>query len=48
MPVRILREPEIRGLLDLDETIEAVAQAYASFAEGRVILPGLDRAARNA
>jgi ornithine cyclodeaminase len=39
MSVRILREPEIRTLLDLDETIEAVAQAYAACAEGRVILP---------
>ncbi len=41
MPVRILREPEIRGLLDLDETIEAVAQAYASYAEGKVVLPSV-------
>ncbi len=41
MPVRILREPEIRGLLDLDETIDAVAQAYASCAEGKVVLPSV-------
>ncbi len=41
MPVRILREPEIRGLLDLDETIEAVAQAFAAAADGRVVLPGV-------
>lgn len=41
MPVRILREPEIRGLLDLDETITSVAQAFAAAADGRVVLPGV-------
>ena len=41
MPVRILREPEIRKLLDMDEAIEAVADALAACAEGRVVLPGV-------
>jgi ornithine cyclodeaminase len=41
MTLRILREPEIRELLDLDEAIEAVAGAYAACASGRVVLPGV-------
>lgn len=41
MSVRILRESEIRGLLDMDETIEAVAQAYAAYAAGDVVQPGV-------
>jgi len=39
MSVRILREPEVRGLLDMDETIEAVARSYAAYAAGDVVLP---------
>lgn len=41
MPVRVLREPEVRRLLDLDEAIEAVAGAYAAYAQGGVVLPGV-------
>jgi ornithine cyclodeaminase len=41
MSVRILRESEIRGLLDMDETIEAVARAFAATAAGDVVLPGV-------
>ena len=41
MQVRVLREPEIRRLLDMDEAIEAVARALAACAAGEVVLPGV-------
>ncbi len=39
MKVRILTEPEIRGLLDMGQTIPAVEKSLADFSAGKVILP---------
>jgi len=41
MAVLILREPNIRNLLNMDESIQAVAEALAAYAGGRVVLPGV-------
>ncbi len=41
MNVRILREPEIRGLLTFREAIAAVESAFAEFSAGRAVMPGV-------
>jgi alanine dehydrogenase len=41
MKVRLLREPEIRGLISWPEAIGAVEAAFAEHSAGRAIMPGV-------
>ena len=41
MNVRVLREPEIRGLFSFREAIGAVETAFAELASGRAVMPGV-------
>jgi len=39
--VKLLREPEIRQLLSMPETIQAVEKCLADFSSGKAIVPGV-------
>lgn len=41
MKVRLLREPEIRGLISFGEAIAAVESAFAEHGAGRAVMPGV-------
>ena len=40
-PMLVLREPEIRALIDPGSCISAIEQAFTSYAAGRAELPGV-------